>query len=52
MPVCSGIGGAGDGVPIWPESNDAAASTAAFATHEANDDASIESPTVVSCAEA
>ena len=36
MPVCSGIGGAGDGVPIWPESNDTPASSAAFAIDAAS----------------
>src|SRR3954468_13905872 len=52
MPVCSGIGGAGDGVPIWPESNGTPASSAAFAIDEANDVSFVDSTSVVSCAQA
>jgi hypothetical protein len=49
MPVCSGIGGAGDGVAIWPESNDTAAAALAVFTDAANAVASVESASGVSC---
>src|SRR3954464_10266001 len=52
MPVCSGIGGAGEGVPIWPASNDPRSAAPAVLTDAANAVASVDSTSGVCCAHA